>query len=80
VAFKGGDEVARAVPPKVDVVDAVGAGDAFCGSLAVDLGRGLPLVDALTRACTAGALATTRVGAQAAMPTSEEISRKISAG
>ena len=79
VAIEGGREVARAEPPSVDVVDAVGAGDAFCGSLAVDLGGGLSVVEALLRACTAGALATTRHGAQGAMPTAAEISRHVPA-
>ena len=77
VAFKRGREVARAEPPAVDVVNTVGAGDAFCGSFAVDLGRGLPVVEALSRACTAGALATTRHGAQGAMPTAAEVSRHV---
>jgi ribokinase len=79
VAIEGGREVARAEPPAVDVVDAVGAGDAFCGSLAVDLGGGMSVVEALSRACTAGALATTRHGAQGAMPTAAEISRHVPA-
>lgn len=77
VAFRRGREVARAAPPVVEVVDAVGAGDVFCGSLAVDLGRGLSVIDALSRACTAGALTTTRYGAQAALPTAAEISRHV---
>ena len=77
VAFERGREVARAEPPAVDVVNTVGAGDAFCGSFAVDLGRGLPVVEALSRACTAGALATTRHGAQGAMPTAAEVSRHV---
>jgi len=79
VAIEGGREVARAEPPAVDVVDAVGAGDAFCGSFAVDLGGGMSVVEALSRACTAGALATTRHGAQGAMPTAAEISRHVPA-
>ena len=79
VAIEGGREVARAEPPAVDVVDAVGAGDAFCGSFAVDLGGGMSVVEALCRACTAGGLATTRHGAQGAMPTAAEISRHVPA-
>src|SRR4051812_26343100 len=43
--------------PAVDVVDTVGAGDAFNGALAVALAEGLPLTDAAKRACAAGALA-----------------------
>ncbi|MFD0632586.1 PfkB family carbohydrate kinase [Catenulispora yoronensis] len=44
----------------VEVVDAVGAGDAFCAALAVGLGSGAGIETALRRACAAGALATTR--------------------
>lgn len=57
----------------VEVVDSTGAGDAFCGALAVSLGQGDSLPSALRRACAAGALATTRVGAQAGLPTAAEL-------
>ncbi len=57
----------HAVPSySVEVVDAVGAGDAFCAQLAVGLASGLPPLDAVRRACAAGALATTGAGAQGA--------------
>lgn len=59
--------------PKVDAVDPTGAGDAFCGALAHSLSRGLDLGRAVERAVIAGAIATTRKGAQQAMPTSEEV-------
>lgn len=62
----------------VDAIDAVGAGDAFCAALAVALGSAAPLDAALRRACAAGALATTRVGAQAALPTSAEVDQLLS--
>ncbi|WP_034086908.1 ribokinase [Streptacidiphilus albus] len=58
---------------RVDAVDAVGAGDAFCAQLALALGARVGLPEALRRACAAGALATTRAGAQAALPTSAEV-------
>lgn len=64
-------------PPRVDPVDPTGAGDAFCGSLAVSLSRGVDLVAAVRRAVVAGALATTRNGAQAAMPTAVELDRAL---
>ena len=57
----------------VDVVDTTGAGDAFCGALAVALADGLPIADAVRRGCAAGALAATRMGAQAALPTRAEL-------
>jgi ribokinase len=52
----------------VEVVDAVGAGDAFCATLAIALDDDLPIAAALRFACAAGALATTRSGAQPALP------------
>ncbi len=49
-------------------VDSVGAGDAFVAALAVTLAAGVAPADALRAACAAGAAATTRQGAQAALP------------
>jgi ribokinase len=57
----------------VDAVDTTGAGDAFCAGLAVSLAEGLPIADALRLGCAAGALATTSVGAQAALPTRRQV-------
>lgn len=57
----------------VDPVDTTGAGDAFCGALGEALSRGIDLADAVPWAAKAGALATTRPGAQDAMPTREEL-------
>lgn len=59
----------------VTAVDTTGAGDAFCGTLAAHLATGAALPDALTHACAAGALATTKVGAQAALATATEVDR-----
>lgn len=56
-----------------DVIDTTGAGDAFCGAFASALLRGKGSVDALSWAQAAGALASTRHGAQPSMPSSEEI-------
>ena len=49
-------------------VDSVGAGDAFVGALAVALAAAAAPADAVRAACAAGAAATTRRGAQAALP------------
>lgn len=57
----------------VDVVDTTGAGDAFLGTVAQQVAAGAPLGLSLRRASAAGALATTRVGAQQAMPTLGEV-------
>jgi ribokinase len=49
-------------------VDSVGAGDAFVAALVVALAAGTGPADAVRAACAAGAAATTRRGAQAALP------------
>ena len=59
----------------VDVVDTVGAGDAFNGALAVALAEGRPLATAAAWAGAAGAIAVTKPGAQGALPTRAEIDR-----
>jgi ribokinase len=62
---------------RMNVVDTVGAGDAFNGALAVALAEGKALADAAAIACAAGALAVTRPGAQGALPTRAEIERLL---
>ena len=57
----------------VQAVDPTAAGDAFCGALAHALGQGRNLTESTRWANAAGAIATTRQGAQAAMPTSAEV-------
>jgi ribokinase len=59
--------------PPVDAVDPTGAGDAFCGALAHRLSLGESLRSAVRWAAAAGAVAATRLGAQAAMPTRDEV-------
>jgi ribokinase len=70
---RGGRVIASATPPTVDVVDTVGAGDAFCAGFCDALARGLPLPEAVTWATTCGALAATKHGAQPSMPTAEAV-------
>ena len=73
VVIEGG---AEAVVPSfaVEVVDTTGAGDAFCGTLAAGLAAGRPLSDTVTAAVAAGALAVTKPGAVASLPTAAEVS------
>lgn len=60
----------------VDVVDTVGAGDTFCGTLAVGLDSGEALdATALRRASAAGALACTKKGAQPSIPNATDVDR-----
>jgi ribokinase len=73
VLLEHGREVARAEPPKVDAVDATAAGDAFTACLVVSHLEGRDWEEALRRACAAGAIATTRAGAQPSLPTATEV-------
>jgi ribokinase len=57
----------------VDAVDTTGAGDAFCGALAVRLAEGAELDDAMRFANAAGALACTKHGAYPSMPYREDV-------
>ncbi len=66
--------------PKVDVVDTTAAGDAFRGAFADAMTRGADIVEAVRRACAAGAFAATRSGAQAALPTPADISNVLGPG
>lgn len=67
------DQVQAFPSPDVSPVDPTGAGDAFCAAVAHGLAVGMELSRAIERAVVAGALATTRQGAQAGMPTNEEV-------
>lgn len=58
---------------EVNTVDATGAGDAFCGTLAVAISSGKELKEAVMYSNCAGALATTKIGAQEALPTTSEL-------
>lgn len=71
--YRAGAEIARAPAPKINPVDATGAGDAFCAALTLALARNAPHAEALGFACAAGALAATRAGAQPSLPTCAEV-------
>jgi ribokinase len=73
VLYDDGEEIARAEPPRVEVVDGTAAGDAFCACLVVSRLEGREWDDALRRACAAGALAASRPGAQPSLPTAAEV-------
>lgn len=74
------DSAAIKCPPlAVTQVDATAAGDAFCGVLAAALAAGSEMPAALQRACAAGALATTRLGAEPSLPTAPQIDALLAA-
>jgi ribokinase len=73
VLLADGEEVARAAPPQVTAVDGTAAGDAFCAALVVSLLEGRDRLEALRRACAAGAIAASRPGAQPSLPTAAEL-------
>lgn len=71
--FKMGKEIARVPAFSVPVVDTTGAGDTFCGALAVALAEGRAPEDALKFASAAAALAVTKPGAQPSLPRREQV-------
>ena len=73
-----GDGPARHVPSiAVDPVDTTAAGDAFTAAMTVALAEGRPLDEAVRFGCVTGALATTTLGAQPAMPTRDHVERTL---
>jgi len=75
---KGGKVIVTATPPKVDVIDTTGAGDAFAAALTVALAEKQPEAEALEFACAVGALTTTKLGTQTASPTRAEVDAVLS--
>ena len=57
----------------VQAIDTTAAGDAFTGALSAALADGLGMHTSIERACVAGALACTRIGAQPSLPTLERV-------
>lgn len=64
----------------VQAVDTVGAGDAFCGGLAVALSERRSLADALTFASATAALSVTRSGAAPSYPARAEVESLLARG
>lgn len=73
-AFCATQEEHYLIPPfSVEAIDTVAAGDAFNGGLAAALAEGVSLKQAGVWASATGALSVTRSGAQASMPTRDEL-------
>ncbi|RRS00773.1 5-dehydro-2-deoxygluconokinase [Glycomyces terrestris] len=64
-------------PAPVEVVNGLGAGDAFGGALVDGLLAGLPLETVIARANAAGAIVAGRLACSAAMPTAAEVDAKL---
>jgi ribokinase len=79
VLLEAGREIARAKPPQVRALDGTAAGDAFCAAMVVSLLEGRERAQALERACAAGALAASRMGAQPSLPSADELDEIIAA-
>jgi len=58
---------------QVKPVDTTAAGDAFVGGFAVALAEGKPMTEAIRWGNAAGALATTRLGAQPSLPMRQDV-------
>ena len=59
--------------PLVEAIDSTGAGDVFCGALAMSLSKGFELTHAIRLANKAASISVTRMGAQASIPYINEI-------
>ena len=68
-----GHMMMRVEAVKVEAVDTTAAGDTYNGVLASVIAEGKSLIDAVHEATVAGAISVTRMGAQPAAPTREEI-------
>ncbi|MEV7423778.1 ribokinase [Streptomyces sp. NPDC091212] len=68
-----GAEPVTVPAPRVRAVDTTAAGDTFVGALAVALGEGRPMTDAMGWASAAAALCVQRPGASTSMPYRTEI-------
>jgi ribokinase len=64
-----GDQIQHVPAFEVEPVDTTAAGDAFLAGFAVALAEGKPLSQAVSWGNAAGALATTKLGAQPSLPT-----------
>jgi len=59
--------------PSVSTIDSTGAGDAFHGAFAFGIGCGLPIQHTLWFSVTTAALNTQKIGAQAGLPSLDEV-------
>ncbi len=77
VLSKHGETIAKAKPPVIEAMDTTGAGDTFTAALTVALLDGMEAQAALEFACTAGAAAAMKQGAQPSLPFRAEVDALI---
>jgi ribokinase len=77
-AYAGPDGSGTVPAPSIEAVDTTGAGDSFCAGLAVAMGEGMDLPDAVRFACAAGAHAATRAGAEPGLPRRSDVEALLS--
>jgi 5-dehydro-2-deoxygluconokinase len=73
VLARTADETVEVLPLQVEVVNGLGAGDAFGGALCHGLLAGWPLEQVIRFANAAGALVASRLACSTAMPTAAEV-------
>lgn len=78
--FYEGESFKHIAAPEVDCIDSTAAGDAFAGALSFALAADFGVDEAIEFACTAGALACTKLGAQTAIPTRKQIVARMELG
>jgi ribokinase len=72
-SFLSANDAFRVAAPKVTAIDAVGAGDVFCGVLISAKAHGRGWKEALTAAAEAASASVTRKGVLASFPSREEM-------
>jgi len=70
-----GNVLRNAPPPRVDVVDTTGAGDAFHGAFALALAHERPIVEAIAFSNAVAALKCSRPGGRAGLPAPADVAR-----
>ncbi|MCL2352439.1 MAG: ribokinase [Firmicutes bacterium] len=71
--YNDGDKIVHCPAPPVKAVDTTAAGDCFSAAVAVALGEGKSIAEAVGFACRAGALTVQKMGAQASLPWRDDL-------
>jgi 5-dehydro-2-deoxygluconokinase len=80
VIARTAEELVELPPVQVEVVNGLGAGDAFGGALCHGLLAGWPLAEVVRFANAAGAIVASRLACSSAMPTSAEVMALLTGG